>query len=181
MKLGLIISDDGSLWLQRPGRAALTPVCTISQASRRLRRSRRQIHRQLGSGLLEDCGKVLGERLVGSESVERAARRPPATQPLPSILRGLFPEYALRDINAGTHRELVLSRILENGSLECIRWMRGRYRRAEIASFLEQDGPRLLSPRSLRFWRLFHGLPAEANQRKAASSWRARSNPWANR
>lgn len=159
-------TPDGALFLEAGGRARR--VVTVSRAARTLRRTRRQVYRYLATGLLEPAGKVLGEWLLDAVEVERAAASPPAVQPLPRKLGFLFPEYDVSRLNAGRDKTLVISRVLENGGPAEIQWAFKRYSRRELAGFIEDDGARLLGPRSLRLWSLVLGarpkpLPAWRN------------------
>lgn len=68
----------------------------------------------------------------------------------------MFPEYRLRDIDFGRDKTLVLSRALESGTMKDALWAQRYYGRAAIVGFLEEDGSRLLSARSLRLWSLYY-------------------------
>ena len=150
-------------------------VCTVSRACRLLRRSRRQVYRYLRSGDLVVVGKLLGEWLVERKSVERLARNPLTVQPVPSHLQPLLPEYRVESLNAGRDRVLIVSRVLELGGLEQVRWALRRYPRQEIARIVRDDGARLLSPRSLKLWSLtFAVQPAALPQWRDPSAWLAR-------
>lgn len=171
MKYDYVLAQDaGGLWLKGGGRRARR-VCTVAQACRLLRRTRRQVYRQLAAGLLQDGGKVLGEWLLDLKSVERLAQSPLFVQPLPARLKPLFPEYDVAGLNAGRDRVLVISRVLEGGGRADLRWLLSRYPEPEIVRFLEEDGPRLLTRRSLKLWCLRFGA-----RPKAPPAWR--SDPW---
>jgi hypothetical protein len=151
------------------------PVCTVAAACRALRRSRRQVYRYLESGDLVPAGKVLGQWLVERDSVERLCGSPMTAQPLPSRLQRLFPEHEVRRLNVGRDRDLILSRILETGSLRDAKWAFQRYGAPAIAGFLEAAGSRQLSERSLRLWSLYLGVRPQSNP-----PWRETS-PWRDR
>ncbi len=150
-------------------------VCTVAGACRVLRRSRRQVYRYLESGDLVPAGKVLGQWLVERDSVERLSRSPMTAQPVPSRLQRLFPEHDMARLNAGRDRDLILSRVLEAGSLEDAKWAFQRYGAPAIARFLEAEGSRQLPPRSLRLWSLYLGV-----RPRPAPPWRG-TDPWHDR
>lgn len=147
----------------------------MARACRLLRRSRRQVYRYLRSGDLVAAGKLLGEWLVERKSVDRLARSPLTVQPVPSHLQPLLPEYRVENLNAGRDRVLIVSRVLELGGLEQVRWVLRRYPRQEIARIVRDDGARLLSPRSLRLWSVVLGVrPAALPEWRDASAWLTR-------
>ena len=161
---------DGTLLLESGGKAA--EVCTVTEAARTLKRTRRQVYRYIETGLLHPEAKMLGEWLLDAEEVRRAASRPLSVQPLPRGLAPLFPEHDISALNAGRDRTLVLARVLENGGRADVVWAFRRYSRAELVAFIKEDGARLLGPRSLRFWSLV--LKVKPGELPA---WR-KSIPW---
>lgn len=161
----------GALFLEAGGRN--TEVCTVSEAARLLGRSRRQIYRHIESGLLKPEVKLLGEWLLDAAEVKRTACSPLAVQPLPRKLEPLFPEYGISGLNAGRDKTLIISRVLEQGGAEEIRWLFKRYRRGDLAAFIKEDGARLLSPRSLRLWSLVLGAkPKPVPEWRNSGTWR---------
>ena len=136
-------------------------VLTVSQTSRLLKRSRRQIYRYIRESRLTSYGKFLGEWLLNKEEVIRMASFPAHPHALPKSFRPMFPEYDLKDLNPGRDRVLVLSRLLEQGSRRELRWIFQRYKKREILNFLMEDGARLLSPRTLNFWQLYFGIQVQ--------------------
>lgn len=162
---------DGSLWLEK----TLQPprrVVTVGAACRILRRSRRQVYRLMRAGRLGPLEKMLGEWLLDLAAVESLARAPLTAQPLPGRLKPLFPEYEPKALNAGQDSVLVISRVLEGGGREDLRWLLKRYPSREIRRVIEEDGSRLLSARSLGLWALvFKATP------RPLSSWR-QADPW---
>ncbi|MFQ5738199.1 MAG: helix-turn-helix domain-containing protein [Acidobacteriota bacterium] len=150
-------------------------VCTVAEACQVLQRSRRQVYRYLESGDLVPAGKVLGRWLVERDSVERLSRSPMTAQPMPSRLQRLFPEHDVAQLNVGRDRDLILSRVLEAGSLQDAKWALQRYGAPTIARYLEAEGSRQLSPRSLRLWSLYLGV-----RPRPTPPWRGTS-PWHDR
>ena len=165
IKLSLRQKSDGGLFLETEGRTR--EVCTVAQTARILRRTRRQIYRYIETGLLKPEAKLLGEWLLDAAEVAHTARQPLAVQPLPKRLGPLFPEYDISKLNAGRDKTLIISRMLENGGQDEIKWVFKRYTRGELAGFIEQDGARLLGSRSLRLWALVLGVKP-----KPVPSWR---------
>lgn len=130
-------------------------VLTVSQTLAALRRSRRQIYRYIADGAITAYGKYLGDWLVDKVDVERLKDAPAQAQPLPGSFQPFFPDYSVRDLNAGRDWTTVLSRLLEQGGRKEIGWVLRRYRKREIVRFLATDGARLLSPRTLNFCALY--------------------------
>lgn len=148
-------------------------LCTVAEACRKLSLSRRQVYRLISSKALTSHGKAFGELLLDRGGVEHLARSPASAQPIPARLQPLLPEYDVSRLNAGRDRTLVISRILERGGLDDVRWLLRRLPRKAVARFIEEDGARLLSRRSLRLWSLFfEAVP------KALPKWRTGANPW---
>lgn len=173
MKYTLSLTQDveGTLWLKK-GSGAARQVVTVGETCRRLRRTRRQVYRLMQAGSLGPLEKMMGECLIEEEAVERLARSPLTAQPLPAKLKTLFPEYDLKTLNAGRDKVLVISRVLESGGKEELRWLLKRYPAREIRRTIEEEGSRLLSARSRRLWSLvFNTTPLPL------ASWR-RSDPW---
>ncbi len=164
---------ERALWLKPgPGRRARR-ACTVSEACRLLRRSRRQVYRLMREGVVEARGKFLGEWLLDHASLERLRDRPAQRQRLPRSFQPLFPEYDAATLNPGRDREVVLSRLLEHGGLRGIRWALRRFSAAELGDFLREDGARTLTPRTLGFWSLFLGMPTPEKP-----AWRRQGWAW---
>lgn len=171
-EIQLTQKSDGILLLQTGGRSAR--VCTVAQAAASLKRTRRQVYRYIETGLLRPEAKMLGEWLLDAAEVEKAALRPRTAQPLPEKLSHLFPEYDLSGLNAGRDKTLVIARVLESGGRAEIDWAFKRYGRAELASFVKEDGSRLLGARSLRLWALVLGaVPVPLPEWRRSGIWRA--------
>lgn len=171
IRMTLIQEADGSMFLEAGGEARR--VCTVSQAARMLKRTRRQVYRYIKTGVLKPESKLLGEWLLNASEVAGMAERPLAAQPIPKRLAPLFPEYDASKLNAGRDRTLVLARALENGGAGEIKWVFRRYSRKELAGFIEKDGARLLSPRSLRLWSLVvDAVPGPMPEWRSGGPWR---------
>ncbi|OGS28671.1 MAG: hypothetical protein A2218_09855 [Elusimicrobia bacterium RIFOXYA2_FULL_53_38] len=169
--LSLVRKSDGGLFLEVGGRTR--EVRTVAQAARILGRTCRQVYRYIETGLLKPETKLLGEWLLDAAEVENMARRPLAVQPLPKRLGPLFPEYDISKINAGRDKTLVISRVLENGGLDEIKWAFKRYSRGELSDFIKEDGGRLLGSRSLRLWSLVLGvMPKPVTAWRNAGIWK---------
>lgn len=173
MKLDIGLRQDatGALWLEKAPRPPRR-VVTVAAACRRLHRTRRQVYRLMKAGRLGPPEKMLGEWLLDQAAVEGLARAPLSAQPLPGRLKPLFPEYEPKTLNAGKDGMLVISRVLECGGREDLRWLLKRYAGREIRRVIEEEGSRLLSARSRRLWSLvFKATP------RPLASWR-RADPW---
>ncbi len=177
MNLNTSLSKDseGALWLEtapRPPRQ----VVTVATACRRLRRTRRQVYRLLKAGRLGPPEKMLGEWLLDQAAVEGMAKAPLTAQPLPGRLKPLFPEYDTKELNAGKDGVLIISRVLEGGGREDLRWLLKRYSRREIRRVIRVEGSRLLSARSLKLWSMvFTETPSPLAPWRKADPWRGAS------
>ncbi|OGR88122.1 MAG: hypothetical protein A3J74_06750 [Elusimicrobia bacterium RIFCSPHIGHO2_02_FULL_57_9] len=173
MKIDSILAreEGGALWYKRRGDRSRR-ACTVSEAVKILGRTRRQVYRYIEDGTLPALDKFLGEWLLDFSSVEQAAARPLSRQPLPEHLGVFFPEYSLLALNAGRDRVLIMARLLDGGGMGAVRWLFNRYKLNELRVFLKQEGKRLLSARSLRWWSLVLNV-----EPRALPSWRA-ADPW---
>jgi len=172
VSIGLTQDSDGALWLEKAPRPPRR-VVTVATACQRLRRTRRQVYRLIKTGRLGPLEKMLGEWLLDQAAVEGLARAPLSAQPLPGRLKPLFPEYEPKTLNAGTDGVLIISRVLESGGREDVRWLLKRYSGAEIRRVIEEEGSRLLSPQSRRLWSLvFKATPRPLAAWRHADPWR---------
>ncbi|MBI2070354.1 MAG: hypothetical protein HYT79_07090 [Elusimicrobia bacterium] len=159
MKYLIEVAQDskGRLYLKRAttaGKPAYKRICTSQDASRKLQRSRRQIYRLLETQVIKTHGKFLGEWLLDLEGVEKLAGLPKSLKKPPKKFQVLFPEYPINQINPYRDVRLMLSRILDQGTRQEMKWVLRRYPISAIRDFLKQDGSRVLSAKSLRLWSL---------------------------
>jgi hypothetical protein len=105
---------------------------------------------------------------AGSELVE-------STAPLPESLRSCFWDYSFGDLSWEKDRELIVRRVLTDGSWDAITWLRQRMGESGLRKWLIAHRGRGLSPRQLRFWSLVLTLP-----KLWADAWTraARTTPW---
>ena len=173
LDIGLRQDTEGVLWLEKAPQPPRR-VVTVATACQRLRRTRRQIYRLMQAGRLGPIEKLLGEWLLDQAAVERLARTPLSAQPLPGRLKPLLPEYEPKALNAGKDSVLIISRVLEGGGREDVRWLLKRYSRQAIRRVIEEEGSRLLSPQSRRLWSLvFKATPRPLAAWRHADPWRA--------
>ena len=167
---------SGGWLLVDPASGKERGVCTVAEACGRLGLSRRQLYRHIASGTLESHGKAFGEWLLDRTAVERLASAPSSTQPIPARMRSLFPEYEISRLNAGRDRSIVVTRILDRGTREEVRWLLRRLPLASVKDVLVKDGARLMSDRALRLWSLcFRVTP------KPLPGWRSMGGRWGGR
>lgn len=149
----------------------VSPVLSVGDVCRLLRRSRRQVYRYINRGNLKPCARILDQWLFAREEVERFQR-----EKVPSSLRPLFWDVKLSDLDANRHRDFILARLLEYGDTKALRWARRCYSRNEFIDFLENRGADVLPIRVLLFWaKIFGAKKAETH---AKSSWRRRASNW---
>ena len=101
-----------------------------------------------------------------------------AAPPLPRAVASLFWDYPGRRLSLTRDRDLVIRRILAEGGLEHVRFLRRRVGDEAIRDVLLRSGARGLSPQRIRFWQLLLGVPPGL-----ANAWvkTARAGTWARR
>jgi hypothetical protein len=84
---------------------------------------------------------------------------------LPESLRPFFWEYRFSSLSLPDDRDLVIRRILSQGSWEAVRWLRKEIGDTELREWLILHQGKGLSPRQLRYWELIYDLPSrQVNQ-----------------
>jgi len=83
----------------------------------------------------------------------------PSTSRLPSRLHAFFWDYPFARLSLAKDRDLVIRRLLSNGSWDAIRWLRKTVGDEELRAWLISHRGRGLSPRQLRFWGVLFDLP----------------------
>jgi len=93
-------------------------------------------------------------------------------------MRAYFWDYPSAKLSLKTDRDLIIRRLLTNGSWDSIQWLRGQIGDAELRQWLLAHRGRGLSPRQLRFWGLMLNIPA-----RRVDGWvkNSRNNPWGQR
>ena len=89
----------------------------------------------------------------------------PGRRELPEQLRSLFWDYTFSQLSLAKDRDLIIRRVLSNGSWDAVRWLRKRVGDRELREWLVAHRGRGLSARQLRFWGVLYDLPArQVNQ-----------------
>lgn len=153
------------------GERKVSPVLSVGDVCRLLRRSRRQVYRYINGGNLKPCARIMDQWLFAKGEVERFQR-----DKLPLSFRPLFWDAKLSDVDPRSHRDFVLSRILEYGDRDAIRWAFHEYPRREFMDFLKKGASRLLSRRSLVFWTSYLGVKFPAYP--ARRDWQQQARRW---
>jgi hypothetical protein len=78
--------------------------------------------------------------------------------PLPDFVTRLLWDVDASRINVRRDAPLIMERVMTRGSWDAMKWLRARYSREEIASFVREEGARRLSPRDLAYWALVSGV-----------------------
>lgn len=79
----------------------------------------------------------------------------------PPVVQSLFWEYDTTDLDWEADRDLILRRILTEGSWDAVQWLRDRVGDATLRRWIEARSGGALSPRQLRFWELVLDLPSD--------------------
>ena len=150
--------------------ATVSPVLTVAEVCRRLRKSRRQVYRYLTAERLRPRAQILGQWLFDQAEVHRFARRG-----LPAFLRPLFWDVPLSSLDVDRHEELILGRLLEFGDRQAIGWVSRTYPRDRLAAFVRGRGQELLTRRAWGFWASLLGVPPRESRK---ARWRHRGRHW---
>lgn len=94
---------------------------------------------------------------------------------LPKSLDKFFWDYPLSKLSWETDQDLIVRRILTNGSWEAITWLRKQMGDKMLRQWLLKHHGRGLSPRQIRFWELILDLP---NRQIADWLRTAQAIPW---
>jgi len=103
---------------------------------------------------------------------------PPTSTEWPSSVRSLFWDYHVADLDWTADRDLVIRRVLSEGTWDAIQWLRDQLDDATLRAWILARSGDALSPRQLRFWEVVLDLPSERVDEWVASR---RISPWANR
>ena len=79
---------------------------------------------------------------------------------LPEGLRPIFWDYTFSHLSLTKDRDLIIRRILSDGSWDAVRWLRKKLGDQELREWLIAHQGRGLSARQLRFWSVIYDLPA---------------------
>ncbi len=79
--------------------------------------------------------------------------------------RPLFWDYVFSQLSLAKDRDLIIRRVLSNGSWDAVCWLRKRLGERELREWLIALGGRGLTAPQLRFWGVLYDLPArQVNQ-----------------
>lgn len=97
---------------------------------------------------------------------------------LGELLRRYLWEYDPARLSWETSRHTIVSKLLQVGGWDAVRWLRAHLTDDELREFLVRRRGRGLDPRRLRFWALILDLP-----RDQVDAWiaAARANSWEQR
>jgi len=103
---------------------------------------------------------------------------PPNETDWPPVVQSLFWEYDVTALDWDADRDLIVRRILTEGSWDAVQWLRDRVGDPGLRQWIEARSGDALSPRQLRFWELMLDLPSER-----VDAWVAarRNSIWGNR
>jgi len=90
---------------------------------------------------------------------------PPADQELPEFVRELLWDYANQRLTWHSARDLIIRRVLSEGSWPAVSWLRRRLGDTGIRRWIVEHDGRPLDPQQLCFWQVTVGLPPELVQR----------------
>ena len=119
--------------------------------------------------------KSLVEKALANQSSLELGR---TASSLPKSLESYFWDYSFKDISWMKDRDLIIRRLLTDGSWASIQWLRKQISDEGLRRWLITHQARGLSPRQIRFWSLVLALP-----KLQVETWTqtARSSPWSKR
>lgn len=124
--------------------------------------------------LLKELKSLVEKALANQSSVESEQ----TSASLPKSLQKYFWDYSFKDLSWSKDRDLIIRRLLTDGSWESILWLRKQIGDDSLRRWLITHQARSLSPRQIRFWSLVLDLP---KLRVEAWTQTARSSPWSQR
>ena len=124
--------------------------------------------------LLKELKNLVEKALANQSSFESEQ----ASASLPKSLQKYFWEYSFKDLSWSKDHDLIIRRLLTDGSWESILWLRKRIGDDSLRRWLITHQARGLSPRQIRFWSLVLDLPKLRVETWAQT---ARSFPWSQR
>jgi len=78
-----------------------------------------------------------------------------------SLVEPVFWDVDCQTLSWDQHRDFIIQRILESGSMEMLRWLQQTVGADALRGWLQEQQGAGLSPRRLRFWQLILNLPEE--------------------
>ncbi len=111
-------------------------------------------------------------------SISAPGRSDSRSPRLPDFVRSLFWEYDDESLDWDRARDLIVRRVLSEGSWRAVMWLRSCVGDAELRRWIEAHEGRPLSPQQLRFWELILDLPQDCVNRWLQEEPR---QIWANR
>ena len=100
--------------------------------------------------LLKELKSLIEKALANQSSL--GSKRTSAS--LPKSLQRYFWDYSFKDLSWRKDRDLIIRRLLTDGSWESIQWLRKRIGDDSLQRWLIAHQARGLSPRQIRFWSL---------------------------
>jgi hypothetical protein len=90
---------------------------------------------------------------------------------LPEFVSRLLWDLDPTAIDPDRDAALIFERVMTRGGWDAMKWLRARYPRERLASFVRAEGARRLSPRDLAYWALVCGLEAKPGTGGGRPSW----------
>jgi len=97
---------------------------------------------------------------------------------LPQRLKSFFWDYPFAELTWKNDRELIVRRVLTEGSWDAIVWLWKKMGNDALRQWILDKNGKGLSPRQLRFWELMLDLP-----HRKTNQWvrQAQESPWGKR
>jgi len=124
--------------------------------------------------LLKELKSLVEKALADQSSLESEQ----TSVSLSKSLQKYFWDYSFKDLSWSKDRDLIIRRLLTDGSWKSILWLRKRIGDDSLRRWLITHQARGLSPRQIRFWSLVLDLPKLRVETWAQT---ARSSPWSQR
>lgn len=138
---------------------------TVQESCKHLKKSRRQIYRDIKNGRIRPLGKFLGEWLLEptgqTSKIKTQKTKELSANNIPIRLKTLFWDTDFSKLNPLAHRDYILERILEYGDPGAVRWAREVYGLPEMLRVAANS--RRVGPKTRIFWKMIaSGVGAES-------------------
>lgn len=84
---------------------------------------------------------------------------------IPRSTKPFFQEYTFEKLNPGTHRDLIIERLLAYGNRAEVRWLYQTYGKDQIRAWVSENGARLLPRLRYNLWCVLFKLQPEVRSR----------------
>lgn len=103
--------------------------------------------------------------------IRRRGKLRDVEEALPDFITRLLWDVDPSQIDLQRDSALVFERVMSRGTWAAMKWLRARYSRDELASFVRGPGAKRLSPRDLAYWGLVCDVDVSVGPGGGRPSW----------